>query len=498
MYKDTALVWLGTYGSAFQYLEDTERADRMAMVDPSVMMKTRDRFDAGEARFGPYTEDIQVIDKVAIIPIHGSMRAKESWMSMMFGITTYDGISNMLATIVADGGIETVLLDIDSPGGEAKGLDVATEAIQATIASGINVVSHTAGQMASAAYWIGSAAQQVAASETAEVGSVGVIAVHGEASERNKKEGLTYTVLRKGEYKALASPYEKLSDKARAQLDDQMERKYQQFIGAVSDQRQLPKEFVSENIATGKLFDSSEALNLGMIDEVIAYNDLVSRYVSAENPQAAVGAGNSSWSEAAMHKQPIVNASAVSPEEAAIAVAAGADPKTVIPAIDAKEDEQENVDELAEVNVVESSAEETETVTEAEQETNEPATPAEDTSALSAMVGSLNDQLVETKVQVKELEAEVTALKAGNAGLRQIAVEQTQRLRVALGQSDDVSDLGLMSDAALVTAHRQNLTQFMERFSAGAVSRTPESDPTPPIATVTRLGSAVKKATQIK
>lgn len=497
MQTDTTMVWLGNHSSAIEYFETLERADRLAVADPSVVTRTRASFDSSEERFGPYTDDIQVFGNVAIIPVQGTMRAKESWMSQMFGITTYDGIANQLAAIVADGGIDTVVMDVDSPGGEAKGLDSATDGIQAAIDAGLTVATHTSGQMASAAYWIGSKAQTVAASETAEVGSVGVIAVHGEHSKADAMEGNTYTVLRKGEYKALASPYEKLSEKAHAQILESMDRKYQQFISAVSEHRSLPSDFVTEKIANGKVYASSEAMNLGMIDEIVTYNDLVSRYVSADTP-AAPGAGNSTWSETAMHKQPIVNASSLSPEEAAIAVAAGANPKDVLPTIKAEDDEQDSSEELAEVNVVEASDDESgektpESTGEAEGATAQAANPSE----LNSMVSSLNDQLVEAKVQLKGLESEVTALKAGNTGLRAIAIEQTQRLRVSLGQADDVSDLELMTDAALVTSHRHTLTQFMERFSTGATSRAPDQDTTSPSATVTRLHGAVKKATKI-
>jgi signal peptide peptidase SppA len=493
-----SLVWLGSHSSAIEYLTTLDRAADMADRDPTVMQAGPVREE--QERFGDYGDFIQAINNVAVVPINGSMMANESWLSRMFGIMTYDTLSNILAEISADGGIDTVVLDVDSPGGEAKGLDVATDAIAATRDAGIRVVSHTAGQMASAAYWIGSAAEIVAASETAEVGSVGVIGVHMEESKRNQKEGLTYTVLRKGDQKALASPYEPLTDKARAQIEDSMERKYQQFIGAVSEQRGLPREFVSEKIATGQVFSSQEATELGMVDEIIAYNDLVSRYVQSDQTGTA-GAGANNWSEAAMHKKPIINAGGISPEEAAIAVAAGANVDDVVPQIKAEGEgeEAEAGDEPAAVEVVDGKDHEEEEAA-AEPAAAGEAAPEVDESATAGgfkVVAELTDKLVDAKVQLGQLSAELTALKAGNAGLRQIAIEQTQRLRVSLGMPDDVQDLELMSDASLVTAHRQNLTQFLERFNIGATSSVPEKDPTP-AATVTRLHNAALKATSFK
>lgn len=506
MKVDNALVWLGTHSSAIEYLETLERGNVLADLDPSIMTKAGTaQYQDKESRFGDYGDMVQVVENVAIVPIQGSMMAKESWLSRVFGIMAYDTIGNIMAEIVKDGGVDTVVLDIDSPGGEAKGLDAATEGIQAAEEAGITVVSHTAGQMASAAYWIGSAASVVAASETAEVGSVGVIGVHGEASERNKKEGVTYTVLRKGEEKALASPYEKLSDKARNQIEESMERKYDQFVGAVSQHRGLPSEFVKEKIASGRVFASSEALELGMIDEVIAYNDLVSRYVQTDTP-AQHGTSNSAWSEAAMHKQPIVNAGDISPEEAALAVAAGVDPKSVIPQVTAEADEEGDGEELADVEVVdgaegdEGAGDEeagADDAGEGEDANAGAAAVAAEVSAMEGVVNSLNAQLVEARVKVNTLESRVTELEAGNAGLRGIAVEQTQRLRVGMGGPEGTTDLEAMSDMALVTAHQSVFSQAVTRFRSGASSRVPEGDATP-AAAVTRMDKARRNLTSIK
>ena len=502
MDHEKSVVWMGSESSGIWYFEMHDRAKRMAENNPGIVQKASAYTTEADARFGDYDDYIQAVGNLAIVPIQGSMMAKENWMTKIFGIMTYDTISNVLASIVADGGIETVLFDIDSGGGQAKGIDTAGEAIRAAQDAGLRIVSHTSGTMLSAAYWIGSMADVVAASENAEVGSVGVIAVHQEESERNKKEGVNVTVLRKGEKKALATPYEKLSEEGRKQVEASMERSYQQFIGTVSENRGIPRDFVQDKIATGDVFGSEESLKLGMIDEVIAYNDLVSRYASAEEP-AQHGAGNQNWSEAAMaHKQPIVKAGDLSPEEAAIAVAAGANPDDLVPRISAEEGAEEAGDEAAEVTVVEGSEETPETEAAAEEVSGEEANAggvnaAAEASALQSMVSSLNEQLIEAKMEARTLSAKVEELTAGNTGLRQIAVEQTQRLRVSLGMPSGTEDLELMSDASLVTAHQSNLSQFMERFNIGATSVSPEKDNTP-MDNVTRLQTAAKNATRFK
>lgn len=493
------LLWYGSESSAQDIMQMESRAYRMLEKDSDLVKKYASRPGADQ-RFGPYSDQIQVLGDLAIVPIEGSMQGKESWITNMMGIMTYDSISNIMATLVDDGNIRRVLLDIDSPGGQVKNLSTALEGISAARDSGIEIIAHTSGDMNSAAYWIGSAADYVAASETAEVGSVGVIAVHMEQAEALEKDGIGVTVLRKGEEKALSTPYEKLSDKARKQILASMDKSYKQFISGVSENRGIPENTVEEKIATGAVFDSAEALELGMVDEIVTYNELVSRYVDTSTvAQQSQGEGSQQWSKAAMHKKPITQAGKISQEDAAIAVAAGASPEEAQALIAQSEEEDPNApEELAEVTVTEeeSSVEGVEQSAEAPAATKDE-TPSNELGAFQSMVAALNEQLVESRVQVSKLESELTALKSGNAGLRQIALEQTQRLRISLGQPGDTADLEALSDVALVQSHRQTLEGFMSRFNVGAKSKESESDNTPE-ESVTRMSAAASRLTRIK
>lgn len=501
MKSDDVLIWLGSQGSAIEYVESIERAHRMAERNPELIQANS--FSAKveqQERFGSYGDFIHAQGNVAIVPIQGSLQARETWFSRMLGIMSYDSLSNIMAEIVADGGIDTVVMDIDSPGGAAKGVDTAIDGIRAAQAHGIEVVAHTSGQMASAAYWLGSTADTVAATESAEVGSVGVIAVHAEQSERLKEDGIGVTVLRKGEEKALATPYEKLSVKGRDQVLESMERSYSSFINAVAESRELSADYVREKIATGAVFGSQEAVQMGMIDEIVTYNDLVSRYVSKAGPSEA---GHHNGSVAAMHKQPIINAGGImSPEDAAIAVAAGADPESVRPLLNAQGEEagEQSQEELAEVTVVEGDEESPEENSEGAEGTGTPADKAglsAEAAGLQSLVANLNEQLVEARVANASLKAEVDSLSAGNAGLRQVTVQQTQRLRISMGQPGGTQDLDAMSDLSLVQAHNAAMTSFMERFNIGPTSKEAESDPTPE-AHSTKLSEAARRLTRIK
>ena len=58
---------------------------------------------------------------IAVIPIHGSLVKRSLGMEAASGLTSYGDIDAMLNAALADPQVGGILLDIDSPGGEASG-----------------------------------------------------------------------------------------------------------------------------------------------------------------------------------------------------------------------------------------------------------------------------------------------------------------------------------------------------------------------------------------
>ena len=512
--QNGVMLWIGTAESAHEFLAQVNELNHYEVhgVPNSVMERLGlSAGDREDERFGEYADFIQMEGNVAVVPVKGKLADKESWLTRLFGIMTYETMSNILATLVNDGGVEAVMLDVDSPGGMAKGIDIASDAIKATIDAGLQVQSHTSGQMASAAFWVGTTAETVGASKYAEVGSVGVIAVHTEYTEAFKKEGIKHTVLRKGDKKALATPFEKLSPAAKAEIDNSMERSYQAFIDQVTENTGLPRDYVASTVATGEMFTSGNAADMGLIDEVIAYNDMMNQLVADTGGDSSSNTNpNSNWSKAAMSNKPRQQAGSLSAEEAATAVAAGV-PGVTIPA-PPKAPVAEAGDEAADVTLTdgepgdeETPADESDTAADGSESNagDQPqappaAQPSADNSAFASVIADLNKQLVDTRVELSASQQKVASLEAGNAGFRKIAIAQTQNMRVALGLSGDTADLERMSDESIVTAHDEVRTKYLEHFNVGARSQVPDKDTTLPQAASSRVDRAVQRLTSIK
>jgi signal peptide peptidase SppA len=169
--------------------------------------------------------------------------------------------------------VKGILLDIDSPGGEAGGVfDLADKIFAARKVKPIWAVAND--EAFSAAYAIAAAADKIYLSRTGGVGSVGVIAVHLDQSMAEADAGLKYTAVFAGEHKNDLSPHEPLSDPARAQLQAEVDRVYALFTESVARMRGLDLAAVKATEAA--LYFGEQSLAVGLADRIGTMGDALS------------------------------------------------------------------------------------------------------------------------------------------------------------------------------------------------------------------------------
>ncbi|MBH2008400.1 MAG: S49 family peptidase, partial [Xanthomonadaceae bacterium] len=153
--------------------------------------------------------------KVAVIPIHGTLVRRTVGLEAESGLTSYAGLTAQLDAALASPDVAAILLDVDSPGGESGGVFDLADRIRA--AAQTKPVWAVANDMAfSAAYALASAASKVFVSRTGGVGSIGVIAMHVDQSERDAQDGVRYTAVFAGDRKNDLNPHEPISSEAHA------------------------------------------------------------------------------------------------------------------------------------------------------------------------------------------------------------------------------------------------------------------------------------------
>jgi signal peptide peptidase SppA len=213
---------------------------------------------------------------VAVIPVHGVIVPKANLMTEMSGATSVESLTGAFRDAMAAEDVSGVVFDIDSPGGVVEGLPELAAEIRG--ARGAKPVVAVANHMAaSAAYWLGSQADELVASPSASVGAIGVYMAHMDESAAFEKEGIKPTVVSAGRYKQEGLPYAPLTDDAKAHLQSIVDDYYGMFTSDVSKGRRVPIATVRDGYGEGRMFTAQTALREGMVDRVDTLDNSIVR-----------------------------------------------------------------------------------------------------------------------------------------------------------------------------------------------------------------------------
>jgi capsid assembly protease len=239
--------------------------------------------DAIEARLGrplaSEQQDYQIRQGgVAVLTLEGVMAPKANLMMRISGGVSTQIAGMQIESAMADPRVTAMVLAIDSPGGSVFG----TPELGATVRelSAIKpIVTVSEATLASAAYWVASAANAVYISgPTVQVGSIGVVASHN----YNPQASGTTTEITAGKYKRIASPAGPLSKEGLAYMQGQVDHLYAVFVDAVAANRGTSTDAVLEHMADGRVFIGQQAIDRGLVDGVSTVDAMVEQL--ATNP----------------------------------------------------------------------------------------------------------------------------------------------------------------------------------------------------------------------
>lgn len=215
---------------------------------------------------------------VAVLPLYGVIAPKASMVqgaSSPSG-TGLDAFAQMFRGALADPSVGSILIDVDSPGGQVDGVpELAAEIRDARGQKPIVAIANTCA--ASAAYWIASQADEVVVSPSGEVGSVGVYAAHQDLSGMLEQDGVKMTLISAGKFKVEGNPFEPLSEEARAAIQADVDSFYSMFVGDVAKGRGVKADDVRADYGEGRMVLAKAAVGAGMADRVAAFSDTVAR-----------------------------------------------------------------------------------------------------------------------------------------------------------------------------------------------------------------------------
>lgn len=225
-------------------------------------------FDAVAARKGKYmenTERAKMYGNKAVIPISGPIFPKSNLMTDFSGATSIEILSRDLLKAVNDDGIESIILDIDSPGGHVTGINEMANMIREYSVSK-KITAYVSGTGTSAAYWLASACSEIVVDATSRVGSIGVVVAYP------KESGDVIEIVN------TTSPNKRpdiTTDDGRAVVVGQMDALAEVFISSVANFRNTTEKKVLSDFGRGGILVGEHAVKVGMADRLGSFEQLL-------------------------------------------------------------------------------------------------------------------------------------------------------------------------------------------------------------------------------
>lgn len=173
-------------------------------------------------------------------------------------------IAHLIRAAANSPDIHSLVMMINSPGGMVIGTPEMGDAVRAFNDAGKTSYAFADTLMASAAYWVGSQASKVYVTDSAMVGSIGVIRPHFDLSKMHDKMGVKVEVFRGGSHKVSGAYGTALTDDQREHIQDGVNAAHEDFISAVNNLRTISREHCQ-----GQVFYGKDAVGVGIVDRTI-------------------------------------------------------------------------------------------------------------------------------------------------------------------------------------------------------------------------------------
>lgn len=218
----------------------------------------------------------RVKDGVAVIDVVGSLVNRGAWVGASSGLVSYEGIGAQVDAAVEGakkGEIKGLVIDINSPGGEATGMFAAAEKIRSARAF-LPIVAVVNDMAVSAAYGLASAANEIVISPTSLVGSIGVVFMHADRTKEKKKAGIVETAIYAGANKVLGVGA--LTPEARASFQSMVNTFYERFLETVEAGRGERTTAEAARATEASVYIGQEAIEKGLADRVGTFDEILS------------------------------------------------------------------------------------------------------------------------------------------------------------------------------------------------------------------------------
>lgn len=207
----------------------------------------------------------QVVDNVAIISVDGAMHKKDIG-GMCSSVVAYPTILQVIDKAEADENIDTTVFRVDTPGGSVFGADEVEERIYNSKNKTITFYENIG---ASGGIYIFMASDEVYASETTMLGSIGVVVSYMEEDEKTKKRRVE--IVSKNAQNKRCS----LNGNCKEEIETMINTHESIFYDRVMKNTGFSEEKIKTTFNNGGMIFAKEAQASGFIDKVVSFSELM-------------------------------------------------------------------------------------------------------------------------------------------------------------------------------------------------------------------------------
>ncbi|UNY40526.1 head maturation protease [Pararheinheimera phage vB_PsoM_KLER1-1] len=238
----------------------------------SIAQRENESPQAVAARMGrelENTHSVELRDGTAVIPVNGPLFRYANLFTMISGATSYQMLATDLQEALDNPAVTSIMLNIDSPGGDANGVSEFANLIYQ--ARGKKpITAYVGGMGASAAYWIASAADEIVVDSMAMVGSIGTVFT---LEKREPMQGV-----QRFEIVSRQSPNKRLdigTEAGRNQIQKWADEMGDIFVSSVARNRGVSVEKVLADFGQGDMLIGQKAVDAGMADRVGSFEGVI-------------------------------------------------------------------------------------------------------------------------------------------------------------------------------------------------------------------------------
>jgi len=194
--------------------------------------------------------------------------------------STIERVESELKRADDDQRIKAIVLRINSPGGGVTASDVLySDLVRFKNKHDVPVVAALGDLAASGGYYVACAADRIVAHPTTVTGSIGVILMNLNLEGLLAKVGVRNETFKAGVHKDLLSPFRGATPEERRIVQTILDSLHARFVSVVRENRPRLDEARVAELTDGRIFDASQALAAGLVDEI---GDLPAAIAAAE------------------------------------------------------------------------------------------------------------------------------------------------------------------------------------------------------------------------